>query len=194
MHFAKEGAFTGEVSPHLLHDLAVTYVILGHSERREHFGETDEFIHAKLRAAFDFDLQPILCVGETLEERQRGEQETERVLERQLHAALQDVRLQHVERLVVAYEPIWAIGTGIHASPVDAEAGAKFIRHSIARWYPSLRSASVRILYGGSVKPENASDLLRQPNIDGALVGGASLDPNALAAIALAAQHQFIAR
>lgn len=190
MHFAKEGAFTGEVSPNLLYELGVTYVILGHSERRGHFRETDGLINQKIHAAFEFDLVPILCVGETLEERQRGQKETERVLERQLSSDLKDLIPSSVDSLVIAYEPVWAIGTGVHASPADAEAGAAFIRRSIARWFNEITASSVRILYGGSVKPDNAPELLALPNIDGALVGGASLDPKAFAEIAQAVPNR----
>jgi triosephosphate isomerase len=184
MHFAKEGAFTGEVSPSLLVEFGVSYVILGHSERRGQFRETDLLINKKIHAALDYDLTPILCVGETLEERQQGQKETERVLERQLDQGLRDLMATSVGSLVIAYEPVWAIGTGVNASPVDAEMGAEFIRRCVGRWFSASAAQSLRVLYGGSVKPDNASDLLRQPNIDGALVGGASLDPHAFAAIA----------
>jgi triosephosphate isomerase len=186
MHFAKEGAFTGEVSPHLLYEFGVSYVILGHSERRGHFRETDQLINQKMHAAFDFDLTPIMCVGETLQKRQQGQRETERVLERQLGTGLKDLTPNSVGSLVIAYEPVWAIGTGINASPADAELGAEFIRRCVERSFDKDAAVSVRILYGGSVKPENATELLEQPNIDGALVGGASLDPGAFAAIAQA--------
>ena len=187
MHFAKEGAFTGEVSPNLLYELGVAYVILGHSERRGHFRETDALINQKIHAAFEFDLIPILCVGETLEERQGGQRATERVLEHQLSSSLKDLTPNSVGTLVIAYEPVWAIGTGVNASPADAEAGAEFIRRLITREFSEATVSSVRILYGGSVKPDNARELLTLPNVDGALVGGASLDPKAFAEIAKAA-------
>ncbi len=188
MHFAKEGAFTGEVSPHLLVEFGVSYVILGHSERRGQFRETDQLINQKIHAAFDYDLIPIVCVGETLEERQQGPKETERVLERQLDQSLREVMPKSFGNLVIAYEPVWAIGTGVNAAPSDAERGSEFIRRCIGRWFTPEAGQTVRILYGGSVKSDNAADLLKQPNIDGALVGGASLDPEAFAAIAHAAK------
>jgi triosephosphate isomerase len=185
MHFAREGAFTGEVSPALLRELGVTYVILGHSERREHFRETDELIHKKILAAFDCDLIPVLCVGETLETRRAGG--TPRFIESQLQVALKDLEASSIARCVIAYEPIWAIGTGVNAAPADAQAVARHIRQRIADWHNATVAKSLRILYGGSVKPENARELLIQPDIDGALVGGASLDPKAFAQIVRAA-------
>ena len=185
MHFAPYGAYTGEISPVMLRDVGCTYVIVGHSERRQHFGENDMLINKKLLAAFAHQLTPILCLGETLEERLA--KATERVLERQLRADLQAIEAEHVARLVIAYEPIWAIGTGETASPEDAEQGARFVRELTSELYDSKTAESMRIQYGGSVKPENAEILLSQPNVDGALVGNASLDPHQFAEIVKAA-------
>lgn len=179
MHPEPQGAFTGEISPMMLHELGCEYVILGHSERRAHFHEDDAFISKKLQAAYEHDLTPILCVGETLEQRRAGE--TEAVLEGQLRADLDGLAPGRVARLVVAYEPIWAIGTGGTAAPDDAEAGARFIRELVAELYDRETAESLRVQYGGSVKPANAYELMSQRNVDGALVGGASLDPNSFA-------------
>ena len=181
MHPEPQGAYTGEISPVMLRDVGCHYVIIGHSERRQHFGEDDAFINRKLLAAFEHGLVPILCVGETLEERRAGQ--TERVLERQLKGALQGAPREHVQRLVIAYEPVWAIGTGETASPDDAQQGARFLRDLVAKLYDETTAQSVRVQYGGSVKPDNARALMAQPDVDGALVGGASLDPEQFAQI-----------
>jgi triosephosphate isomerase len=184
MHEADSGAFTGEVSPPMLLDLGVEAVILGHSERREHFGETDEALARKLPAALDAGLQPVLCVGENEGERDGGE--TEQVLQRQLDADLAELGADRLGEIVIAYEPIWAIGTGRTATPEQAQEAIALIRERVA-----ARSADaagdVRILYGGSVKPGNAVELIAQPDVDGALVGGASLDPGDFLAIVEAA-------
>jgi triosephosphate isomerase len=187
MHFASEGPYTGEISPVMLRDLGCTYVIVGHSERRQHFAEDEGLINQKLIAAFRHGLVPILCVGETLEERRGGA--TQKVLEQQLRADVRGLTEQQTAQLVIAYEPIWAIGTGETASPLDAEEGARFLRELITELYAPATAESVRIQYGGSVKPENAEDLIAQPNVDGALVGGASLDPHAFAEIVKAAER-----
>ncbi len=184
-HFAEEGAYTGEISPRMLQDLGCTYVIVGHSERRRLLGESDEFIHKKLRAVFTHELIPILCVGETQDERRMGA--TERILERQLLAALNGVTPEQAARLVIAYEPVWAIGTGQTASPEDAERAAHFLRKIMQELWGTQAAESVRIQYGGSVRPDNALELMAQPNVDGLLVGGASLDPIAFAEIVKAA-------
>lgn len=181
VHFEKAGAYTGEISPVMLNELGCEYVIIGHSERREHFKEDDELINKKLKASFEHSLAPILCIGESLAQRRAGE--TEAVLERQLRADLRSLKREHIKKIVIAYEPIWAIGTGETASPQDAQAGAKFIREVIAQLYDEPTAQSVRIQYGGSIKPQNISEIIKQPDIDGALVGGASLDPNAFAQI-----------
>jgi triosephosphate isomerase len=183
MHEAEAGAFTGEVSAAMLVELDVEAVVLGHSERRQLFGETDEALAKKVPAALAADLEPILCVGETDEAREGGQ--TEAVLERQLQADLAEVATEDIARVVIAYEPIWAIGTGKVATPEQAQEACAFIRDVLrAR---GAEADAVRILYGGSVKPGNAKELLALPDVDGALVGGAALDPEDFAAIVEAA-------
>jgi triosephosphate isomerase len=184
MHEAESGAFTGEVSAPMLLELGVDGVILGHSERRQHFGETDEALARKVPAALAAGLEPILCVGE--DESQRDAGETGILLTRQIEADLAEVPEDRLADIVIAYEPIWAIGTGRTATPDQAEEAIALIRERIdAR--SADAAAQVRILYGGSVKPDNAAELLAQPDIDGALVGGASLDPGDFAAVVAAA-------
>ncbi len=183
MHEAESGAFTGEVSARMLVELDVEAVVLGHSERRQLFGETDEALARKVPAALAAGLEPILCVGETEEARDAGQ--TKGVLEQQLQTDLADVDSVHLAEVVIAYEPIWAIGTGRTATPEQAQEACAFIR-DVMRERGAVVD-SVRILYGGSVKPANAAELLSQPDIDGALVGGASLDPEEFAAIVEAA-------
>jgi len=173
MYFEESGAFTGEISPTMLKDIGATYVILGHSERRDIFGEDDKLINEKLLSAFDHDLTPILCCGESLEEREANKQE-ERV-KAQLEADLKDISESDIKKLIIAYEPIWAIGTGKTASADDAEAMCAFIRNLVAELYSKEAAEAVRIQYGGSVKPANVKELMAKENIDGALVGGASL-------------------
>jgi triosephosphate isomerase len=184
MHEAGNGAYTGEISAAMLTDLGAWGAILGHSERRELFAETDEALARKLPVALEAGLIPILCVGESEGERDSGE--TEAVLERQLAADLAGVPAGRLGEVVVAYEPIWAIGTGRTATPEQAEEACAFIRGRLAGLDAGGADA-VRILYGGSMKPANAGELLAQPNIDGGLVGGASLDPADFAAICRAA-------
>lgn len=184
MHFEAEGAFTGEVSAQMLLDAGALAVVLGHSERRQLFGETDEALARKVPVALEFGLTPLLCVGETAEERERDE--TDRILRRQIDAGLSRVPPERLGEVVVAYEPIWAIGTGKVASPEQAEDACGFVRSLIATRDESA-SERVRILYGGSVKPANAAELLALEEIDGALVGGSSLDPDDFAAIVAAA-------
>ncbi len=167
------GAFTGEVSAPLLADVGCTYCIVGHSERRQLFGETDASVHAKVRALLATGIRPILCIGETLAEREAGT--TFDVVLGQLDRGLGDLDAAALEPLVVAYEPVWAIGTGKNASPADAQEVHARIRARVAATKGAALAERLRILYGGSVKPENAADLLAQPDIDGALVGGASL-------------------
>jgi triosephosphate isomerase (TIM) len=179
MHEEASGAFTGEVSAPMLVEVGVDAVILGHSERRQHFGEGDEALARKLPAALDAGLEPILCVGESEEARDAGQ--TEGVLERQLQADLVAVEPTDLARVVIAYEPIWAIGTGRTATPERAQEACAYIRDVLRE--RGGEADAVRILYGGSVKPANAAELLAQPNIDGALVGGASLDPEEFATI-----------
>jgi triosephosphate isomerase len=183
MHEESSGAFTGEVSAPMLVELDVEAVVLGHSERRQHFGESDEALARKVSAALAADLEPILCVGESEEARDHGE--TEAVLERQLEIDLGAVAAEDLERVVIAYEPIWAIGTGRTATDEQAQQACAFIRDVLrARGAAADR---IRILYGGSVKPANAAELMAQPDVDGALVGGASLDAEDFAAIVEAA-------
>jgi len=183
MHEADSGAFTGEVSAPMLVDAGVDAVILGHSERRQLFGESDEALARKVPAALAAGLEPILCIGESEEARDAGQ--TEAVLERQLEADLAGVGVDDLASVVVAYEPIWAIGTGRTATPEQAQETIAFIRDTLR--VRGTAADSVRILYGGSVKPGNAAELLNMPEIDGALVGGASLDPDDFAAIVEAA-------
>jgi triosephosphate isomerase len=183
MHEAGSGAFTGEVSAPMLVEAGVDAVVLGHSERRRHFNETDEALARKVPAALAAGLEPILCVGESEEAHDAGQ--TEGVLERQLQADLAGVEPGRLGEIVVAYEPIWAIGTGRTATPEQAQEAIAFIRDVLRE--RGAAADSVRILYGGSVKPANAAELMAQPGIDGALVGGASLDPDDFAAIVNAA-------
>ena len=184
MHEADEGAFTGEISAPMLQDLGVHGVILGHSERRQYFNETDEALARKVPVALGAGLEPILCVGEN--EGQRDGGETEAVLTRQVEADLAEVPDARLSEVVIAYEPIWAIGTGRTATPDQAQEALALIRSLVARRSEEA-AAAVRILYGGSVKPENAAELLSEADVDGALVGGASLDPGDFAAIVEAA-------
>ena len=173
-HFETSGAFTGEVAPSMLAKLGTAYVIVGHSERRELFGETDEVVNKKVKAVLAAAMTPIMCVGETLEEREAGEAEAK--VERQVAEGLRGVSAEQVAELVLAYEPIWAIGTGKTASADDAQSMCAVIRGTVERVFGADPAAGVRIQYGGSVKPANAAELLTQPDIDGALVGGASLE------------------
>ncbi len=184
MHQEQSGAFTGEVSAEMLTELGIDGVVLGHSERREYYCETDRALQEKVPAALGAGLQPILCVGESEEERERDE--TQRKLRSQVQEALEKVSDERLTEVVIAYEPIWAIGTGKVATPEIAEEAIAFIRALVG---DRSREAAegVRILYGGSVKPDNAAEILAQPDVDGALVGGASLDPDGFARIVAAA-------
>ena len=184
MHHAAEGAYTGEVSPPMLVEVGVHGVILGHSERRELFGESDRALALKVPAALDAGLLPILCVGETEEERERGD--TERKLRHQVQEDLAKVDTEQLGDIVIAYEPIWAIGTGQVATPEQAQEAIAFVRALVAD-RSREQAERTRVLYGGSVKPDNAGELLALPDVDGALVGGASLDAESFAAIAAAA-------
>ena len=184
MHQAEQGAFTGEVSAAMLGELEVHGVVLGHSERREYFGETDKALAQKLPAALEAGLEPILCVGETEEERERGD--TERKLRHQIEEDLARVPEDQLAKVVIAYEPIWAIGTGLTATPDQAQEACAFVRALVARRSEEA-AEQVRVLYGGSMKPDNAAELLALPDVDGGLVGGASLDPESFAAIVEAA-------
>jgi triosephosphate isomerase len=180
-HWEERGAFTGEVSPAMLAKLNVQFVIVGHSERRELFGEADDHVNRKVKAVLAHGMTPIMCVGETLQEREQGH--TEEKVRRQVTGGLDGVAAEQVANLVVAYEPIWAIGTGRNATPEDAQAICGLVRSVVSdRWGAPVADA-IRVQYGGSVKPANIADLMAQPDIDGALVGGASLDPDEFARI-----------
>jgi triosephosphate isomerase len=181
MYWAKEGAYTGEVSAAMLLGAGCRWVIIGHSERRQYFGETDETANKKVLAALEAGLNPILCIGELLEEREAGK--TEQVLLAQLKGGLAGMSPEQVGRVTIAYEPVWAIGTGKTATPQIAQDAHRYIRSMVARQHGFGPAGAMRILYGGSVKPDNIKGLMEQPDIDGALVGGASLDPNGFASI-----------
>ncbi len=180
-HWEEKGAFTGEVSAQMLAKLFVDHVIVGHSERRQLFGETDETVNKKTRAVLGAGMRPIICVGETLEQREDGQADD--VVIAQVVAAVARIDPIELSRAAVAYEPIWAIGTGRHASPDDAGAMAETIRRTLADKVGSDATESIRILYGGSVNPANIKDIMAKTHVDGALVGGASLDPDKFAAI-----------
>jgi triosephosphate isomerase len=181
LYWEKEGAYTGEISAGMLVAIGCSHVILGHSERRQYFGETDDTVNLKLKTALAADLTPIVCVGEVLEEREAGL--TEDVLRRQCVRAFHAISTKKAGKLVIAYEPVWAIGTGKTATPQMAADAHGLIRGEAAKTFGEDFAAQMRILYGGSVKPENAKALMAEEEIDGALVGGASLDPKSFAAI-----------
>ncbi|HWB01914.1 MAG TPA: triose-phosphate isomerase [Verrucomicrobiales bacterium] len=188
MHFESGGAFTGEISPFMLRQMLITYVILGHSERRSLFHEDDAFINKKVLAAHQYHLRPILCVGETLEERDAGKIES--VLTTQLTGSLKDLTADQMVGTVIAYEPVWAIGTGRTATPAQAQEAHAFIRKKIGELYDADTARKVRIQYGGSVKPSNMTELSGQPDVDGALVGGASLESGSFWEICRAAAEE----
>jgi len=181
LHWEADGAYTGEVSARMLADAGCSYVIIGHSERRQYFGETDETVNLKIKAALEAGLEPIVCVGESLEEREAGQ--TLNVIRRQVNGALTGLKKEHLDGMVLAYEPIWAIGTGLTATPEQAGEVHGWIREMLAAFSQNGLGQSIRIQYGGSVKPENINDLMAQPDIDGALVGGASLKPDSFSRI-----------
>lgn len=178
----EEGAFTGEVAPKLLKDAGCSHVIIGHSERRQYFGETDQTVNKKVKAAIAAGLNAMVCVGETLDERES--EQTFSVIEKQIQGGLAGLAAHDFSRIVIAYEPVWAIGTGKTASDAQAQEVHAFIRQLVARLFGQPVADAVRILYGGSVKPDNVKGLMAQPDIDGALVGGASLKAESFAAIA----------
>jgi triosephosphate isomerase len=190
MHEGDSGPFTGEVSAPMLAEVDVAGVILGHSERRQYFAEADRALQQKVPRALEAGLVPILCVGETEEERERGD--TERRLRHQVQEALDKVPVDRLGEVVVAYEPIWAIGTGHVATPEQAQDAVAFVR-ALVQGFDRAAGDAVRVLYGGSLKPENAAELLALPDVDGALVGGASLEPESFAAIVHAARAQAAA-
>ncbi len=181
MYFKEKGAFTGEISPLMLKDIGCEYVILGHSERRGIFGEKSDLIEKKVISAFDHGLTPILCVGETLSEREAGD--TFKVVEGELRNELKGLSKEQMKKVVIAYEPIWAIGTGKSATSSDAKEVIDFIRKILADMFDDNVKDAVRILYGGSVKPDNISSFMKEETIDGALVGGASLKVDSFSAI-----------
>jgi len=181
VHWKADGAYTGEISAPMLLCLGVTHAIIGHSERRQYFGETDDTVNLRLKTALESGLTPICCVGEVLEEREAGA--TDDVLRRQCVRAFHAISAKKAAKLIIAYEPVWAIGTGKTATPEIAAEAHAVIRHEAAKVFGDDFAGKLRILYGGSVKPENASALMGQEEIDGALVGGASLDPKSFAAI-----------
>jgi triosephosphate isomerase len=181
VHWEREGAFTGEISPVMLKELGVEYVIVGHSERRKYFCETDETVRLKVKVVLENGMVPILCVGETLEERERGKEKD--VVKRQLLTALEGLKMEEIERIVIAYEPVWAIGTGKTATPEEAQRMHRFLRELIDGNIERGMGEIIPIIYGGSVKPENIYHLTREPDIDGALIGGASLKIETFSAI-----------
>lgn len=188
MHFEESGAFTGEISPVALADLGVKYVIIGHSERREMFNETDDSVNKKTLAAFKHNLTPIVCCGETLEQRENGE--TNELVGNQVKKALAGLSEEQVKQTVIAYEPIWAIGTGKSSSAADANEVCAHIRQVVGEQFSQEVAEAVRIQYGGSVKPENIKEYMAQPDIDGALVGGASLDPQSFLQLLEAGKYE----
>lgn len=173
MYFEEKGAYTGEVSPMMLHDIGVEYVIIGHSERRQLFNETDDLINKKIKAALKYGIKPILCVGETLEQRESGIEKS--IIKNQITNAFKDINDKDSVKIIIAYEPIWAIGTGKNATSNQANEMASFIRKTVSELYGELVSQNMIIQYGGSVKVNNANEILSQNDIDGALIGGASL-------------------
>ena len=175
MHWEEKGAFTGEVSAQMLKSIGTEYVIIGHSERRQYFAETDETVNKKVKSALSVGLKPIICIGETLDQRESGK--TESIVTNQIEKALEGIESKNLENIIIAYEPIWAIGTGKTATSEDANNSIKDIRKKIAEIYGQSVADSVIIQYGGSVKSKNAKELFTMSDIDGGLVGGASLDP-----------------
>ncbi len=181
LHWEREGAFTGEISGGMLTEAGASWVIIGHSEHRALFGETDLGVNRKIGAAFANSLTPIVCIGETLDQRERNE--TFEVLDQQIRQGLESLTGDQLIRLVLAYEPVWAIGTGRTATPAQAGEAHAHIRSRLRQWFGADAADQCRVLYGGSVKPDNIADLLAQPDVDGGLVGGASLDPKGFAEI-----------
>lgn len=186
IHWETSGAFTGEISPLMLKEIGVEYAIVGHSERREMFGETDDYVNKRVHSAFNNEIIPIVCVGEKLDERENDE--TKEVVKMQTEKAIKGLSSEQVKKIVIAYEPIWAIGTGKSSSAEDANEVIGFIRSVVADQYDQMVANEVRIQYGGSVKPENIEAFMAQSEIDGALVGGASLKPDAFKALVVGAK------
>ncbi len=189
MYFEDKGAYTGEISPKFLKEIGVEYVILGHSERRDIFKESDALINKKLKKALSVNLNPIVCIGEHLEEREAGK--TKEVIKYQINETFKDLTKEEMLKIVIAYEPIWAIGTGITATPEQAEEIHIFIREKLRNKFEMETADLIRIQYGGSIKPSNAEDLFNKKNIDGGLVGGASLQADSLFQIIKAANNSF---
>ena len=183
MYWEREGAFTGEVSAAMIKEAGAEYVIIGHSERRRLFGETDALVNRKLAAAYSAELSPIVCIGETLEERE-GDQ-TSAVLDHQIKFGLDGMTAEQIADLVIAYEPVWAIGTGKTASAAQAQEAHQHIRGRLRQWFGGDAAENCHVIYGGSVKPDNIAELMREPDVDGGLVGGASLDVRSFTAIVL---------
>lgn len=181
MHWEAKGAFTAEISATMLKDIGCDYVIIGHSERRHIFSETDQMINKKIKAALNTQLTPVFCVGEQLEEREKGT--TDQVLRQQVEKGLNELTAEQINNIIIAYEPVWAIGTGKTATPAQAQEAHLFVRNLISRLTDETVAQNVRILYGGSVKPDNAGELMIQPDVDGALVGGASLEAGSFSKI-----------
>jgi len=186
MYYAESGAYTGEISAQMLKSVGCEYVIIGHSERRTIFKETDEIINLKLKAAIKNNLKPIFCIGETLEEREKGV--TFKIIQHQINIGLQNISEEELKEVIIAYEPVWAIGTGKNATPEQAQEVHHFIRELITKSFSLNAAENLIIQYGGSVKPENAGILMSQPDIDGALVGGACLDPESFIKIIMSAE------
>ena len=189
LHWEREGAFTGEISAGMIHGTGVRLVIIGHSERRTLFGESDETVNKKTHAAITAGLVPIVCIGETLDQRDRNE--TMSVLDRQIKEGLDRITGEQLSRMVLAYEPVWAIGTGRNATPAQAGEAHFHIRQRLKQWFGLDASERCRVLYGGSVKPDNIAKLVAEPDVDGALVGGASLDPKSFFAIIQGAAKSY---
>lgn len=187
VHWERQGAFTGEVSAAMVREAGAEYVIIGHSERRQLFGETDEHVNRKLQAALGAGLIPIVCIGETLAEREQGQ--TLDILDRQIKAGFDGISGEQVASLVIAYEPVWAIGTGRTATSAQALEAHAHIRQRLRQWFGGPAADECHVIYGGSVKPENSRELVEQPDVDGALVGGASLDLRAFFEIVSRARH-----
>jgi len=190
LYWEREGAFTGEICPAMIVDAGATHVIVGHSERRTLFGETDATVNRKVIAALTVGLTPIVCIGETLDQRERDE--TFAILDRQIKQGLDGITADQIVRLVIAYEPVWAIGTGRNASPAQAEEAHAHIRGRLRNWFGAEAAELCRVIYGGSVKPGNIGELASQPDVDGALVGGASLDPAAFSYIVSRARNAAV--
>ena len=191
MHPETEGAYTGEISPVMLKNVGCRYVILGHSERRQYFHETDDFVNEKVKTAIKYSLVPIVCVGETLD--QRNAKQQFEVVKHQFDHSLKDFSKEEITKIVIAYEPVWAIGTGKTATPEQAEQMQSYLRRLLKEKYGDDVASKISILYGGSVKPDNIAELMKKPNVDGALVGGASLKAESFTQIILGAIEEMAA-